>query len=170
VGSADGTITGMTYTSSQADGNFAGDFDGGSDEVRGLTTESAPISYTFDVFPRSGGTVFAWGFSFGNDQGVVGKVVNGNLEIVYGSTTGVIKASQLSLNTRQHVGITISSSDEITVYIDGSQVAFATSSNSGFGGSSALGSEVGNNFGDLILDDFNVYNTVLTQSDVQALV
>jgi hypothetical protein len=168
VGSGDGSITGMTYTSSQADGDFAGDFDGVDDQVSNLPTEPPPISYTFDAFPRSEGPLFAWGFDFGNDQGITAKVINGDIEIVYGSTTRVLRASELSLNTRQHIGITISSSDDITVYIDGSQVGFTTSSNSGFSGVSSLGSEVGNNFGSVILDDFNVDNKVLTQSEVQA--
>jgi hypothetical protein len=168
VGSANGAITGMTYTTSLADGEFAGNFDGENDDVTNLPTESPPISYTFDVFQRDFGTIFAWGFNFGNDQGIVVKVNSEGLEVVYGNTTRAIILSQFSLNTRHHVGVTISGSDDITVYIDGSQEGSTTSSNSGFGGSSSLGSELGKSFGDLILDDFTVDNTVLTQSEVQA--
>lgn len=168
AGSADGTITGMTYTPSQADNSYAGDFDGVDDEVSIPATESPPISFTFDCYPRDVGTMISWAFDFGGSQGIAIKVnVNQVLEVVYGSTTKAITASELSLDVRQHIGVTVSSSDEITVYIDGSPVGSATSSNSGWGGSSYLGSEGGNKYADGIVDDFDVDNTVLTQSEVQ---
>ncbi|GAA0305466.1 LamG-like jellyroll fold domain-containing protein [Halarchaeum salinum] len=168
AGSADGTITGMTYTSSQADGDYAGDFDGTDDEVSIPATESPPISFTFDYYPRAPGAALSWAQDYANSQGISIKAnVNDELEIVYGSTLKVINTSELSINTRQHVGVTVSSSDEITVYLDGSQVGSATSSNNGWGGSSYLGSEGGDAYADGIVDDFDVDDKVLSQSEIQ---
>lgn len=167
VGSADGTISGMTYTTSQADDNYAGEF-ASDDEVTIPASEPAPISFCFDAYPRSDGAMVSWGFDFGNDQGIAIKTtVNDELQIIYGGS-GAITTASLSLNTRQHIAVTVSDTDDITVYFDGVQDSSATGSNSGWGGNSALGSESGSNYGDVILDDVDVDNKVLSQTEVQS--
>jgi hypothetical protein len=170
VGSADGSISGMTYTSNQAVSGLAGDFDGADAEVELPTAEGLPLSFTFSLYPRdvsgTSNTFAAWGFNFGADLGFVIKVDAGSLNIVSGDS-GSVTGGTLNADTRYNIGVTVSDTWEFTGYIDGAQVINETIQAQGFDTTSYIGSEGGNNYADCIIDNFDVDNTVLSQSEIQ---
>lgn len=175
VGSADGSITGMSYTTNQAEDNFAGDFDGNDDFVDIPTAEGFPLSITAYIFPRvinSNQVWINWGFDFDANEGVVIKAASDGqnfkgLEVFLGDTSADFGTTDLSL-TKTHIGVTIDASANVTVYFDGSNVGSASFSATGGSGQSYLGAEnPTNNIADVILDNVEIHNKELTQSEVQ---
>ncbi|MFP4117228.1 MAG: LamG-like jellyroll fold domain-containing protein [Salinivenus sp.] len=170
VGSADGSITGMAYTTTAAEDSYAGDFDGSDDEVEIQRADDYPISFTFYVYPQdvggSGNTWISWGFNFDDGLGIAIKANSGGLEVLLGNDSPIIGGS-LSQNTKYHIGVTISDSGNITAYINGEEVDSASGSSDGVTSTSYIGSEGGENHADVILDDVEVHDKELTQSEVE---
>jgi len=175
VGSADGSITGMSYTTNQAEDNFAGDFDGNGDFVDIPTAEGFPLSITAYIFPRvinSNQVWINWGFDFNANEGVLIKAPGnaGNFTgftVFVGDTNNSFGTADLA-NQKAHIGVTIDASANVTAYLDGSEIGSASVSASGGSGQSYLGAEGSSkNNGDVILDNVEIHDKELTQSEVQ---
>ncbi|AFH22466.1 hypothetical protein OSG_eHP27_00070 [environmental Halophage eHP-27] len=175
AGSADGSITGMSYTTNQAEDNFAGGFDGNDDFVDIPTAEGFPLSITAYIFPRvvkSNQAWINWGFDFGANEGVVIKAPgsDGNFTgftVFVGDTNNNFGTDDLT-NQKAHIGVTIDASANVTAYLDGSEIGSANVSASGGSGQSYLGAEgPSKNNGDVILDNVEIHDKELTQSEVQ---
>jgi len=172
VGSADGSINGMNYTTNQAEDNLAGDFDGNDDFVEIPTAEGFPLSITAYIFPRvvdSGQVWISWGFDFGGNEGVAIKGnSDGNLEVFIGSTNDSFGSFDLT-SRKTHIGLTIDASSNVTVYIDGSNAGSGSFSAPGGSGPSFLGAQAADiNNADVILDNVEIHDKELTQSEVQS--
>jgi len=180
----DGTVNGASFQSSggvkdiNAGANSGGfDFDGLNDEITGnIGTPSLPITFMAWIKTSDAGkTTDIVGVGQGTDTGDQMGIVNdnGNLKILFfGDDLPDGFSSTIANGSFNHVAGTISDTNIQKGYINGTEVGTYTGS-SDFIGNGVFG--IGKhrtdktNFFDGVIDDVRIYDTVLSQSQINQI-
>jgi hypothetical protein len=179
---ADGTINGASFLSdSNAVGGTKLDFDGSNDDVQ-LTQPSwvtlnnkvtIAVTVEWDTLPLREQSVYDFGdsgnsifFSLGipdNDSNDLGVFIR------QGGINQQLSISNLfSINSKTRIAATVDwDSVDTDVSINGNNIAFDGNNSVGATAENALASAGFRSFSDCKLDNFVVYNRVLSQSDIQ---
>jgi len=174
VGSLNGSISGMTYTTSSKEGSHAGDYDGSNDEVSITGVENLnPGSFGGWFFPTDGTTNQRAIYLFENNDAfliIFNRPNDGDVSFNAGGINSSDIFTSYNLNAFNHIFVTWDGST-VRLYHNGVRVdsTSKSSDNTNRNASDFLGSGNGSNFFEGRMDDIVFYDRQLSDSEVSDL-
>ena len=165
----DGGITGATYVTDSKQGDLALDFDGQDDEVdTGVKGLTPPFSFAFWVKwddPLAQDT--ALGNKASGNRDIYVRSFDGQYQLVWDAAGVNSKFGSIPADTWVHIGFVTDSSETI-FYEDASSIfnGSGTSTQTDDSNNFILGYRGDDEYGDITLDNFSIYDKKLSQSEV----
>lgn len=169
------------------DGSWSGSSDYGSGKIGSGSASfggSNYITINKQVYSTSGGTVAFWFKKNGSGGILTGSwggsnnqraptlsIQNGKLAWEYGDSYANITSSSID-NGWHHVAMSFSGSGQVRIYLDGSRIVNkSVSKPNDFLDQVHIGhyGNYGSSFGSAYIDDFRIYDNVLSSSDISSL-
>jgi hypothetical protein len=160
--SPSGTITGGTFVID----DWHSGLDGGTITLSAVNPGSI-VDFTFAMWikPSADGPIFSWGYNEIANEGVQISLVS--LAVTFAAGDNIITGSALDLDTWHHIAITLDSLGSVEIFINSSSVQ--SESIASFAGVTWNGQDITLGSGNEVLDDFLMFNSVLSPDDIERI-